>query len=65
MFAKDTVSLDLEAMRSFLKAERAKTLSEAEWRFRMRGYGYQVRRVEGGIEVAKLPTKTIVATFAM
>ena len=65
MFAKDTVSLDLEAMRSFLKAERAKTLSEAEWRFRMRGYGYQVRRVEGGFEVAKLPTKTIVATFAM
>ncbi len=65
MFAEDTVTLDLDAIRSFLKAERAKTLSEAEWRFRMRGYGYHLRRVDEGIEVARLPKKTFVGTFAM
>ena len=50
---------------AFLKAERAKVLSEAEWRFRMRGFGYTLRRTETGVEVAKLPQGDVLGTFAV
>lgn len=65
MFAEDKVTQDLDQIRTFLVAERAKTLSEAEWRFRMRGYGYKLRRVDEGIEVARLPQNKIVGTVVM
>ncbi|MCT4559597.1 MAG: hypothetical protein N4A61_16235 [Pelagimonas sp.] len=48
---------------SFLLAERGKVLSEAEWRFRMRGYGYNLRRTEEGVEVARLPQNTVLGTL--
>lgn len=63
MFAEDKVTYDLDAIQTFLQDERAKTLSEAEWKFRMRGYGYKLRRVDAGVEVAKLPHNHVVGTF--
>ncbi|WP_245910912.1 hypothetical protein [Pelagimonas varians] len=44
---------------AFLLKERAKVLSEAEWRFRMRGYGYNLRRTDVGVEVARLPQNQV------
>lgn len=56
---------DLPAIESFLKAERAKTLSETEWRFRMKGFGYALRRTDIGVEVARLPRGEVLGTFAL
>ncbi|CUH76188.1 hypothetical protein [Tropicibacter naphthalenivorans] len=65
MFTNDKVTHDLLEIAEFLLDERAKTLSEAEWRFRMRGYGYNLRRVDEGIEVAKLPKNEVLGTIAI
>lgn len=58
MFADNKMTYDMGEIEAFLLAERAKVLSDAEWRFRMRGYGYNLRRTDGGIEVARLPQNT-------
>lgn len=38
-----------------LKRERAKALSPREWRFRLAGYGYAIKDVEGAQVVTRLP----------
>lgn len=38
-----------------LNRERAKALSPREWKFRLAGYGYSVRDVDGGQMVSTLP----------
>lgn len=63
MFAENTRTEDPIAVEAFLLAERRKSLSEAEWRFRMKGYGYSLRRTEGGVEVARLPRNEYVGLF--
>ncbi|WP_437176742.1 hypothetical protein [Pseudoponticoccus marisrubri] len=50
---------------AFLLRERDKVLSESEWRFRMRGYGYNLRRTDRGVEVARLPQNTVLGTLAI
>lgn len=64
MFAENKITDDMTEITSFLLAERQKVLSEAEWRFRMRGYGYNLRRTDAGIEVAKLPQNRLIGTIA-
>ncbi|WP_419409380.1 hypothetical protein [Primorskyibacter sp. 2E107] len=54
---------DMHEIEAFLLSEREKVLSEAEWRFRMRGYGYNLRRTDSGIEVARLPQNTLIGTI--
>ena len=39
MYPETQPAEDLTEIRSFLLSERDKSLSETEWRFRMRGYG--------------------------
>jgi|TARA_R100000049_G_C1857281_1_gene22189 hypothetical protein len=63
MFAENHLTESLEEVTAFLLNERRKTLSEAEWRFRMRGYGYSLRRTDRGVEVARLPQKTVLGTI--
>jgi hypothetical protein len=63
MFAENKLTEDMTEVESFLLAERGKVLSEAEWRFRMRGYGYNLRRTEEGVEVARLPQNTVLGTL--
>jgi hypothetical protein len=46
-------------------SERQKTLSDAEWKFRMRGYGFHVKRVEGGVMVARIPQNEILGCVKM
>lgn len=65
MFAETYTSADLGALRHFLVAERQKTLSDAEWKFRMRGYGFHVKRVEGGVMVARIPRNEILGCVKM
>ncbi|GGG65866.1 hypothetical protein GCM10011415_10830 [Salipiger pallidus] len=65
MFADNKLTEDMTEVREFLLRERAKVLSEAEWRFRMRGYGYNLRRTNGGMEVARLPRNTVLGTLEL
>ena len=65
MFAENKLTENLAEVRDFLMNERAKVLSEAEWRFRMRGYGYNLRRTDGGVEVARLPKNGVLGTLAI
>ncbi|MFW2542050.1 hypothetical protein ACN2XU_05365 [Primorskyibacter sp. 2E107] len=63
MFAENKMTEDMHEIEAFLLSEREKVLSEAEWRFRMRGYGYNLRRTDSGIEVARLPQNTLIGTI--
>ncbi|MBS0126589.1 hypothetical protein [Thetidibacter halocola] len=65
MFAENKLTDDMTEIMAFLLAERRKVLSESEWRFRMRGYGYNLRRTEGGVEVARLPQNRVLGTIAV
>lgn len=65
MFAETTTASDLTALRHFLVAEREKTLSDAEWKFRMRGYGFHIRRVHDGVMVARIPHNEILGCVKM
>ncbi len=65
MLADTTARPDLGELRHFLVAERQKTLSDAEWKFRMRGYGYHVKRVTGGVMVARIPQNEILGCVKM
>lgn len=65
MFAETTAPSDLGALRHFLVSEREKTLSDAEWKFRMRGYGFHVKRVTGGVMVARIAKNEILGCVKM
>lgn len=41
-----------------LKQERAKALSAREWKFRLRGYGYGIKDIDGAQMLTKLPQNT-------
>jgi len=42
-------------VRTFVMNERATSLSDREWKFRLRGYGYDIRNTERGTVVTTLP----------
>lgn len=63
MFANNQLTENVDDVRAFLLAERGKALSDAEWRFRMKGYGYQLRRTERGMEVSRLPQNHLLGTL--
>lgn len=65
MFAENKLTEDMTEVEAFLLRERGKVLSETEWRFRMRGYGYGLRRTPRGVEVARLPQNTVLGTLAI
>lgn len=65
MIADSTTPMNLGDLRHFLVAERQKTLSDTEWKFRMRGYGFHVKRVAGGVMVARLPKNEILGCVKM
>lgn len=65
MYAEGKLTDDIKEIEEFLLSERQKVLSEAEWRFRMRGYGYNLRRTEQGVEVARLPQNRILGTLPL
>lgn len=41
-----------------IRVEREKALSTREWQFRLRGYGYAIKRVEGAQILTRLPKGT-------
>jgi stress response protein SCP2 len=65
MFAHDSLTNDFNQVTAFLMSERSKTLSETEWRFRAKGYGYQLRRTAFGMEVAKLSNNQLLGLMTV
>ncbi|MBV6636234.1 MAG: hypothetical protein KI788_10045 [Mameliella sp.] len=65
MFAEGKMTENMDEIQDFLMSEREKVLSEAEWRFRMRGYGYNLRRTDSGVEVARLPQNRLLGTLKL
>ena len=65
MFADNTLTENFDEISAFLLRERGKVLSETEWKFRMRGYGYQLRRTERGVEIARLPQNRVLGMLAI
>ena len=41
-----------------IRVEREKALSPREWQFRLRGYGYAIKNVEGAQILTRLPKGT-------
>ncbi|WP_375281335.1 hypothetical protein [Pseudooctadecabacter sp.] len=50
-------------VRTFVMNERATCLSDREWKFRLRGYGYDVRHTDAGHVVSTLPHGVDVCTL--
>ncbi|MCE0503776.1 MULTISPECIES: hypothetical protein [unclassified Roseivivax] len=60
MFAENTLTENFDDIRHFALQERCKVVSDTEWRFRMRGFGYNLRQTEAGYEVARLPQMCVI-----
>lgn len=54
MFHSSLDAIEIETVQAFVVAERHKCLSDREWQFRLRGYGYSLRKTETGHIVTKL-----------
>ena len=65
MFAENQLTENFDQITAFLLKERQKVLSETEWKFRMRGYGYNLRRTDTGGEIARLPQNRVLGTLAV
>jgi hypothetical protein len=42
-------------VRAFVEVERRKSLSDREWKHRLAGYGYDVRKSDGCLKLVPLP----------
>ena len=58
MFHTHLDATEIEKVQEFVLAERAKCLSDREWQFRLRGYGYGVRPSDQGRIVTALAKNT-------
>lgn len=65
MFAENTLTENFDEISAFLLKEREKVLSDAEWKFRMRGYGYSLRLTAEGIEIARLPQNRVLGLLSV
>lgn len=64
-YAENTLTENFDEIAAFLLREREKVLSHAEWKFRMRGYGYNLRLTPAGVEIARLPQNRVLGTLAV
>ncbi len=58
MFHATLDATEIAKVQEFILAERAKCLSEREWQFRLRGYGYGIRSSDQGRIVTALSKNT-------
>ncbi len=42
-------------VRTFVMGERKSCVSDREWKFRLKGYGYDIRQTERGTVLSTLP----------
>ena len=58
------VAAEFARVQDFVLAERRKSLSEREWQFRLRGYGYGIRDTDEGRIVTSLMKGKDLCTLA-
>lgn len=46
-----------------IREEREKALSPREWQFRLRGYGYAIKQIDGAKIVTRLPKGTAIGVL--
>ncbi|AKS46147.1 hypothetical protein SAMN05444287_1254 [Octadecabacter temperatus] len=61
-FTSNTATIVSE-VRTFVMDERKNCVSDREWKFRLRGYGYDVRDTNHGTVLATLPHGVEVCTL--
>ena len=50
-------------VRSFVMGERQNCVSDREWKFRLKGYGYDLRQTERGTVLTTLPQGVEICTL--
>jgi hypothetical protein len=61
-FTSNTATIVSE-VRTFVMDERKNCVSDREWKFRLRGYGYDVRQTTRGTVLATLPQGVEICTL--
>ncbi len=61
-FTSNTATIVSE-VRTFVMSERKNCVSDREWRFRLKGYGYDIRQTERGTVLTTLPQGVEVCTL--
>ncbi|MBU2993370.1 hypothetical protein Q4555_00740 [Octadecabacter sp. 1_MG-2023] len=61
-FTNNTATIVSE-VRTFVMDERKSCVSDREWKFRLRGYGYDVRTTDHGTVLATLPQGIEICTL--
>ena len=63
MNALNTAPTVASEVRTFVLGERKTCLSDREWKFRLRGYGYDIRATPAGKVVTTLPAGVVLCTL--
>ncbi len=61
-FTNNTATIVSE-VRTFVMDERKNCVSDREWKFRLKGYGYDVRTTERGTVLSTLPQGVEICTL--
>jgi hypothetical protein len=61
-FTSNTETLVSE-VRTFVMGERKSCVSDREWKFRLRGYGYDLRQTDRGTVLTTLPQGIEICTL--
>jgi len=61
-FTSNTATIVSE-VRTFVMDERKSCVSDREWKFRLRGYGYDIRQTDHGTVLATLPQGVEICTL--
>lgn len=61
-FTSNTATIVTE-VRTFVMSERKHCVSDREWKFRLKGYGYDVRHTDRGTVLTTLPHGVEICTL--
>jgi len=61
-FSENTNAIVSE-IRTFVMDERKACVSDREWKFRLRGYGYDINKTDVGTVVSTLPAGVEICTL--
>ncbi len=65
-FTSNTAALTavlVSQVRTFVMDERKNCVSDREWKFRLKGYGYDLRQTERGTVLTTLPQGVAICTL--
>ena len=63
MHFTDPTATTVDKVRSFVMDERKTCLSDREWKFRLKGYGYGVHQTDQGRVLTTLPQGAVICAI--